>query len=112
MDPKAIHEKALAAAQKASDDIVAQYGADHKAFWFCGFAWVRIKPARGKFVQFLKDNRLGYAAYNGGWNITPPITFPPGPICQSMELKEAAGRAYAEVLKEEGMDAWMECRAD
>ena len=25
----------------------------------CGFAWVNIKPARGKFVKFLKDNNIG-----------------------------------------------------
>ena len=25
----------------------------------CGFAWINIKPARGKFVKFLKDNNIG-----------------------------------------------------
>ena len=24
----------------------------------CGFAWINIKPARGKFVKFLKDNNI------------------------------------------------------
>ena len=25
----------------------------------CGFAWINIKPARGGFVKFLKDNKIG-----------------------------------------------------
>ena len=25
----------------------------------CGFAWINIKPSRGKFVKFLKDNDIG-----------------------------------------------------
>ena len=33
----------------------------------CGFAWVNIKPARGGFVKFLKDNKIGRKdSYYGG----------------------------------------------
>lgn len=113
MDAQALHDKAQAAAQKAVDDLIAKHGVDSNLFFYCGFGWVRFKPARGKFVQFLKANNLGYKAYNGGWSYTPSINYPENsPIWQSMDLKEAAAAAYANVLRDEGIDAWMESRAD
>src|SRR5690606_11417507 len=36
----------------------------------CGFAWVRIKPARGPLIKYLKDNGIGEKAWNGGWTIS------------------------------------------
>ena len=43
---------------------------------YCGFAWVRIMPARGGFINWLKgcdsatSYKTGGPAYNGGWRIS------------------------------------------
>ena len=34
----------------------------------CGFAWVNISPARGKFVNYLKKLGKGHKSYIGGWD--------------------------------------------
>ena len=34
----------------------------------CGFAWVNISPARGKFVNYLKKLGKGHKSYYGGWD--------------------------------------------
>ena len=34
----------------------------------CGFAWVNISPARGKFVNYLKKLNKGHKSYYGGWD--------------------------------------------
>ena len=34
----------------------------------CGFAWVNISPARGKFVNYLKKIGKGHKSYQGGWD--------------------------------------------
>ena len=35
----------------------------------CGFAGVVIKPARGKFVSYLKSLGMGYKHYYGGYYV-------------------------------------------
>lgn len=75
---------------------------------YCGFAWVKIKPARGPFVAFLKKHEIGDPGVYGGWELgTHSVT-----NTQSMDLKEAAARGFAEVLKAHGLRAWMTSRAD
>ena len=39
----------------------------HVSDGVCGFAGVVIKPARGKFVSYLKSLGMGYKHYYGGW---------------------------------------------
>ena len=41
------------------DDIDYTKDTYYVADGMCGFAWINIKPARGKFVKFLKDNNIG-----------------------------------------------------
>ena len=72
----------------------------------CGFADVRIKPARGKFVSFLKKNDIGYTSYLGGY------TIPCHEGDQSLELKEAYVRAFAKVLKDSGITAYTTSNMD
>lgn len=72
----------------------------------CGFAWVNIKPARGKFVQWLKANGKGHKSYYGGYDVWV------GEFGQSMTRKEAYGRAFAQVLVEAGINAYMMSRMD
>lgn len=106
-----LHNAALDAAQQAVDALIEQHGQQHPAWNYCGFAWVAIRPARGKFVNALKKADLGYTGYKGGYQITPRVKIA-GPQAQSMNLKEEAATAYAKVLRDNGIDAWMQSRAD
>lgn len=72
----------------------------------CGFAWINIKPARGSFVKFLKDNKLCRSSYSGGVD----IWIHEGG--QSMELKMAYAGAFAKVLNDHGIDAYSDSRID
>ena len=79
----------------------------------CGFAWVVIKPAQGKFVKWLKEQGIGYKAYGGGWAIMAhPQNTKNSPLCQSLEINEAWARAFAEKLKENGVKASADSRMD
>ena len=73
----------------------------------CGFAWVNIKPARGKFVKFLKDNNIGRKdSYYGGYTIWV------SGFGQSLDRKTAYAQAFAGVLKENGLTAYSMSRMD
>lgn len=80
----------------------------------CGFAWINIKPARGPFISWLKKNNRGDRGVYGGWTLgTYDIT---DHTCNSQSLarKEAACRAFVEVLREyfPGMRIWVSSRLD
>jgi len=73
----------------------------------CGFAWVNIKPARGKFVKFLKDNNIGRKdCYYGGYTMWV------SEFGQSMHRKENYARAFTSVLRENGLTAYNMSRLD
>ena len=73
----------------------------------CGFAWINIKPARGKFVKFLKDNNIGRKdSYYGGYTIWV------SEFGQSMTRKENYARAFVKVLEENGLKAYAMSRMD
>ena len=73
----------------------------------CGFAWINIKPARGKFVKFLKDNNIGRKdSYYGGWTIWV------SGFGQSVDRKSAYARAFAKVLGDNGITAYNMSRLD
>lgn len=113
MDAQMLHAKANEAAQQAVDTLIEKYGESSGHFGYAGFAWVKITPARGKFVAFLKANNLGNRSYNGGFEVRPDINYPAGSTAwQSMDLREAAAQAYAQVLKDAGITAYMQSRAD
>lgn len=107
------HTQAQMAAQKAVDDAIAQYGENHSAFLYCGFAWTTVKPARGAFVKALKQNRIGNSGTYGGWTISSHAMFNlPPKLSQSMELKEIGARAYCERLRDLGIECYPASRAD
>lgn len=98
--------EAFAAAKEAADKMIAE----NPTTWYpCGFAWVRIKPARGKFVVALKeagkgrtdDYKPGFVVYNPSGNAT-----------QWMDAKAAGARAFAAVLKKHGVNCSPEVRID
>ena len=73
----------------------------------CGFAWVNIKPNRGKFVKFLKDNNIGRKDnYYGGYTVWV------GEFGQSMARKENYARAFTKVLSDNGITAYNMSRMD
>lgn len=72
----------------------------------CGFAGVVIKPARGKFVSYLKSIGIGNKHYYGGYYVSVRE------FGQSLARKEAYAEAYAKVLSEEGMRCYVDSRMD
>ena len=72
----------------------------------CGFAYIKIRPARGPFVSWLKARGIGHKAYNGGWEISIHD------YGQSMTYKAAHARAAAEVLCRNGIGATSYSRMD
>ena len=101
---ESIHNTALEAARKAEADFIARHG--ERAY--CGFAWVKVnEKASTRLGRALKT--VGFKkSYSGGldfWN-------PGGSFTQSMDVKEAGASAYAESLKQHGIEAYMQSRAD
>ena len=74
----------------------------------CGFAWVKIRPARGNFVAYLKslEKYEKSNAYDGGYNYWV------SGFGQSMQRKEAFAQEFAEVLLKYGIDAHAQSRMD
>ena len=73
----------------------------------CGFAWVNIKPARGKFVKYLKDNDIGRKdSYYGGYTLWV------SGFGQSLARKESYARAFAKHLEQNGITAIAMSRMD
>lgn len=71
----------------------------------CGFGWVTVRPGTSSFARFLKTK--GHRkAYNGGVEIWVRE------FGQSYERKVAYARAFAEVLREAGINAYGGGRLD
>ena len=78
----------------------------HVSDGVCGFAGVVIKPARGKFVSFLKKMGLGWKHYYGGFYYTCRE------FNQSLTRKEAYCEAFARVLGDAGLSCYVDSRMD
>jgi hypothetical protein len=74
----------------------------------CGFGWVNIKPARGKFVKYLKDIKAGRSGYYGGFD----VGMSQFSRSQSYERAMAAAKAFSEVLNRNGIKAYADGRLD
>ena len=73
----------------------------------CGFAWVNIKPNRGAFVKYLKENDIGRKDnYYGGYTVWVRE------FGQSMARKENYARAFTKVLSDNGITAYNMSRMD
>lgn len=84
-------------AQLAAELAARRHLADNPGQWYpCGFAWVKIRPARGRFVQMCKDQGAGHTDdFEGGYVIYNPSGNP----TQWMDAKRAGAVAFAETLK-------------
>jgi len=80
-----------------------KYLSDHPGEWYpCGFVHVNIRPARGRFVSMLKDQKVGNVdEFYGGYNIFNPSRN----STQWMYAKEEGARAFVKVLAEHGISA-------
>ena len=72
----------------------------------CGFASVTVKPANSKFAKYLVANGLGRKGYGGG------VCMSIRDFNQSLQKKEAYAYAFASVLNEHGIKAYVESRID
>ena len=75
----------------------------------CGFAWVTIHPSNCAFAKWIKANGKGRSGYPGykvrgiechGW------------FGQNMYVQESGVRAFAEVLRANGIKCSIETRID
>ena len=105
--------KAEAAGREAAEACAPQMmcvkngaGKVYGPFPVCGFAWVVVKPNRGKLADYLKKN-AGFSKHWAG-GISNYISG----YGQSLDMKAAHARAYAEVLREAGYDAYANSRID
>ena len=110
VDPGVIWTEACVAGKTAVEEYHREYGEP----MYCGFGHVSIRPARGKFVNFLKKVGVGDLGYNGGYNVSYYDIMDDHPLShtQSLDLKEACVDAFAHVLQKYGLDAWGVGRAD
>jgi hypothetical protein len=73
----------------------------------CGFAYIHIRPSTGGFAAWCKKNNIGrYSEYNRSHYIGV------SDYNQSMQKKEIYARAFAAVIREAGINCYMESRID
>lgn len=97
--------RAQEAATAASDEYLRKNGAHP---FNCGFAWVTIKPARGAVVAEMKKAGIGRKGYHGGWQVWNPSNA----MTQDMSAVYAGAKAYAQVLKDNGVKCYADSRLD
>jgi hypothetical protein len=101
-----IHSRAMRAAEQAQADFIEAYGEP----MYCGFAWVDVQVERtnSKLASLLKEIGFKKSWLPKTMQIWSPGQYPG----QSMDVKEAGAQAYAEVLRKNGIDAYMGSRPD
>jgi len=93
-------------AAKAARDHIQQHG-EHP--FNCGFAWVKIRPARGQFIKVMKEIKMGKTDdFEGGYMIWNPSGHP----TQDMSAKEAGAKVFAEILRSYGLKVSTHSRLD
>jgi hypothetical protein len=119
-EPAAVYAEAVAAATAAIRDYFANGGREGPLN--CGFAWVNVRPATGKFINWCKKqsgHAYGSKAHSGGWTFWAPGKWPTAeeagvPVIyeQDVDVKQAGARAFAAVLRDNGLDAHAASRLD
>ena len=109
-----IHNEAVKKAKRATEEWLTEYReanptAEHGEPLYCGFAWVKIRPATTSFARALKkEGIVDYVSYNGGYDVWNPADY----HGQSMDVKEVGARVYAKVLQSYGIGAYAMSRPD
>lgn len=110
--PKLIWNDACAAATLAAHAEDTRLPPERLRGLDCGFAWVVIKPARGAFVKWCRDNDKGETrSYSGGGFQIWYSQFDPTPT-QSISVHVGAAKAFVGVLLRHGIPARWESRLD
>lgn len=93
-----------------SNEIDYSKGVDVVEDGVCGMAAIYVRPARGTFVKFCKDNNYGSKdEYQGGFRVRLKGR---AAMSQSYTRKVAYAQAFAGVLQEAGIDCWVWERLD
>lgn len=103
-----IHAEASAAAREAAEKFFQEQlgGQDQFA---CGFAWVTIYKVRSNSKLGKALINVGFRkSYDGGLQLWNPSKFG----CQNIDTLETGARAYADVLKRHGIEAYAGSRLD
>ena len=101
-----IINEAVAAADAAAREHIRK----NPGVWYpCGFAWVKINPARGPLVTALKALGVGRVnKFEGGYDVWNPSNN----STQWLDAKEVGARAFAEVLRKYGFECTVCTRLD
>lgn len=100
MEPKEIYDAAVKAAELALVEACLVYPQDGG---LCGGAYTLVRPARGAFVKWLKSQGMGDNGVYGGWEVNCPVDV----RTQNADIHEAVERAFAKVLKDNGIKAYV-----
>ena len=106
MNMQAIHQEATQAAKNAAQEFLLKHGDTP----YCGFAWVEAQVGRtnSKIAKELKS-----IGFSNSWLPKRVYLWNPAEAAtQSMDVLEAGARAYAEVLRKHGIEAYMHSRPD
>ena len=115
MNMNDIHTEATNAAKTAVakylDDWNAKTGGNQYGEpMYCGFAWVDVAVTRTNSKEAKALESVGFrSSYRPK---TMQLWDPAQHAGQSMDCKEVGARAYAEVLRKHGFEAYMGSRAD
>ena len=115
-----IHAEAISAAKSAIREFLDDWNANtggnqYGEPLYCGFAWVNVYPEHKGNTRLGKVERslLKAMGFRKDWTGKAyELWNPSGYAGQSMDVKEAGARAYANVLKAHGFKAYMGSRAD
>lgn len=78
----------------------------------CGFAWAKIRPARGPVVKALRARGIGEKDdYQGGYRISSHDVIP-NYRGQSITIKEESMKAFCAVMRELGISISVGSRLD
>ena len=113
-DLQAMLNTAEQAARTAQHDFLEQWntstgGNQYGEPVYCGFAWVNIHGVKGNTKI---GRRLKLAGVQQSWDKSFQVWNPGSHGGQSMDVKEAGARAYADVLTAYGFTAYPGSRAD
>lgn len=107
--PEDIFYEAQQAGYKAANEFNATLPPESQRGFDCGFAWVTVHPAKGPFVKYCKENKLGSKAYKGGWEFWYSLF---STNTQSVGVHEKAATAFCNVLRAHGLTAYVGSRLD